>query len=198
MPSAMRPPSATNSLASYDSNGSTIPSAPPRTLENHVKTTAGDMKIVGREKCLPAVIVPLIGNGGVKVGVLGADSFAVGQALTEDSSRMLKFKKRWAPFMGFDDNAIMDVHLWRHPATRHPPPLEERPMTPPRTKAKQRERGPLEDPMKLLGGSLNSSTIASGEGLIENPFKVSGSASRRTSSVIVSQSGDLLSIVIPK
>ena len=93
MPSTMRPPSATNSLASYDSNGSTIPSAPPRTLENHTKTSAGDMKIVGRDKCLPAVFVPLAGSGDVKMGVLGVDSFAVGQSLAEDSSRMLKFKQ---------------------------------------------------------------------------------------------------------
>ena len=71
--------------------------------------------------------------------------------------------QRWAPFMGFDDNAIMDVHLWRHPTSRHPPPREEKPVTPPRTKAKQRERAPLEDPMQLLGGGLNSSTILSAE-----------------------------------
>ena len=51
-------------------------------------------------------------------------------------------------------------------------PQPVRPVTPPRAKAKQKERGPLEDPMKMLGASLAQSTIVSAEGeSFDNPFR---------------------------
>ena len=115
--------------------------------ENHIVTSAGDMKIIGRDKCLPAVMSPLLAMGDVKVGTLTVDSFFVGQHLSEDSSRLIRFDQRWKPFMGFNDDKILEVKLWRHPRSRLPV-ISDKPITPP--KKSHNEQAPLEDPFAMF------------------------------------------------
>jgi hypothetical protein len=105
------------------------------------------MKVIGRDKCLPAVMTPLCALGDIKVGTLTADSFFVGQHLSEDSSRLIRFDQRWKPFMGFNDDEILKVKLWRHPKSRLPV-IDARPATPP--KKTHKEQAPLEDPFAMF------------------------------------------------
>ena len=140
-------------------NRSGTSSALSRVPENHIQTSAGSMKILGRDRCLPCVIVPLAASGRVKVGTLTADSFHVGQHLSEDSSRMIRFKRRWEPFMKSSDAEIMEVKVWRHPESRLPSAEDLQEAAAPPKKVHV-ERTPLEDPLKALKkGALTTSGL---------------------------------------
>jgi hypothetical protein len=89
--------------------------------------------VLGRASCLPALLVPLAARGNLRLGVLSCDSFFDGQALADASDRMDGYKERWKPFLGFDDEAIMAVHVWRVPGARLPPVRDpNEPATPPK------------------------------------------------------------------
>jgi len=110
---------ATGNPASPTST-SRLTTAALETRPNHVVTTAGQVRVLGRDRSLPYVSVPLLSKSTCSLGVLSCDSFYVGQDISEDSRRLLDFKERWAPFLTRDDEKIRSVKVWRHPKSRVP------------------------------------------------------------------------------
>jgi len=90
---------------------------------NHVKTTAGQLRIMGRDRALPAVIVPLLAREQCIVGTLNVDSFAVGQNIEVSGA---KRKMENGPLFNYGSNPTNPTQ----PNPTQPNPTQPNPTQP--------------------------------------------------------------------